>query len=75
MNRLKFLLVNLCVVLVTSSLSAQSILDYKVQLTDNLVKVCSGGKYGVMTNDGISVVSVEFDDIIFSDDSLPHRSS
>ena len=70
MNRLKFVLASLCVVLVTSSLSAQSILDYKVQLTDNLVKVCSMGKYGVMTNDGISVVSVEFDDIIFSDDSL-----
>lgn len=70
MNRLKFVLASLCVVLVTSSLSAQSILDYKVQLTDDLVKVCSGGKYGVMTNDGISVVSVEFDDIIFSDDSL-----
>ena len=70
MNRLKFVLASLCVVLVTSSLSAQSILDYKVQLTDNLVKVCSMGKYGIMTNDGTSVVSVEFDDIIFSDDSL-----
>lgn len=70
MNRYKFALVCICVVLGVISLSAQSTLDYKVQLTDNLVKVCSMGKYGVMTNDGTSVVSVEFDDIIFSDDSL-----
>lgn len=49
---------------------AQSGVDYEISLTDNLVKVCSMGKYGIMTNDGTSVVSVEFDDIIFSDDSL-----
>lgn len=70
MNRLKFVLVSLCFVLGAISLSAQSSLGYEIPLTDDLIKVCSGGKYGIMTNDGISVVSVEFDDIIFSDDSL-----
>lgn len=70
MNRLKFVLVSLCVVLGAISLSAQSSLGYEIPLTDDLIKVCSGGKYGIMTNDGTSVVSVEFDDIIFSDDSL-----
>lgn len=49
---------------------AQTSIDYEVPLNDDLVKVCSEGKYGVRTVGGSIIVPVEYDNFAFSDDSL-----